>query len=49
MRSYKIKLIKKYQKGFTLVELVTVIAILAIVALILIPSISKYVGNADGA
>lgn len=45
------KLIKKNsnEKGFTLVELVIVIAILAILALILVPAVSKYVGNADKA
>lgn len=42
------KLIKKNSKrGFTLVELVIVIAILAVLALILVPAISKYVGNAE--
>lgn len=44
------KLIKKNnKKGFTLIELVIVIAILAILALILVPAISKYIGNANDA
>lgn len=42
------KLIKKNnKKGFTLIELVIVIAILAILALILVPAISKYIGDAN--
>lgn len=40
---------KKKKGGFTLVELIVVIAIIAILAALLIPMVSKYIGQATDA
>lgn len=41
-----IEKVKNKKKGFTLIELIVVIAIIAILAAILVPTMTKYIGNA---
>ena len=49
MNIKKLRELKKNKKGFTLIEIIVVVVILAVLMAVAVPSVMKYLSEADNA